>query len=73
MKNNLDILDCMGDMCPIPMIKIENKMNSIKPGDEFMLVSDHSCTLSSIQDKYHSKITKIDEVLVGVWEVYFKK
>ncbi len=69
----MDIIDCMGDMCPIPMIKIENKLNSIEHGDEFMVVSDHSCTLTSIREKYSDYITKIDEVMIGVWEIILKK
>jgi TusA-related sulfurtransferase len=55
------------------MIKIKNKFKSIKPGDEFMVVSDHSCTLASIKGKYLKNIIKIDEVMIGVWEIFFKK
>jgi len=73
MKNQMDIIDCLGDMCPLPMINIENKLKSIKPGDEFMVVSDHSCTLASIKEKYSKHITKIDEVMIGVWEIFLKK
>jgi len=73
MKKQMDLIDCMGDMCPIPMIKIENKLKMIKPGEEFMVVSDHSCTLVSIKDKYLSHIIKVDEVMIGVWEIFIKK
>jgi len=72
MKNS--VIDCFGDMCPIPIIKIENKLKTAKSGEEFMVVTDHACTLESIKDKYSKKniIVKIDEVMNGVWEVYFK-
>ena len=69
----MDIIDCFGDICPIPIIKIENKLKTMCTGEEFMLVTDHSCTLESIKDKYIDKVTKIDEVMNGVWEVYIKK
>lgn len=70
----MDIIDCMGDMCPIPMIKIEKKLQSMKPGDDdFMVISDHSCTLTSIREKYFRNIKKIDEVMIGVWEIILKK
>ena len=36
-----------------------------------MLVTDHSCTLAAIKDKYAGKVTKIDEVMNGVWEIYY--
>ncbi|MPN64473.1 hypothetical protein SDC9_212248 [bioreactor metagenome] len=38
-----------------------------------MLVTDHSCTLESIRDKYAEHVTSIDEVMNGVWEVKIKK
>ena len=69
----MDIIDCLGDMCPIPMIKIEKKLQLMKPGDEIMVVSDHSCTLASIREKYSRHIIKIDEVMTGVWEIIIKK
>ena len=69
----METIDCFGDICPIPIIKIERKLKSINPGDEFMIVTDHSCTLESIKDKYADKVTRIEEVMNGVWEVTFKK
>ncbi len=73
MKRPMDIIDCMGDMCPIPMMKIEMKLKSIKSGEAFMVVTDHSCTIVSIKSKYARHITKIDEVMNGVWEIFLKK
>lgn len=73
MKDEIEVIDCFGDICPVPILKIEAKLKTIKPGDEFMVVTDHSCTLESIRDMYSSIVTNIDEVMNGVWEVYFKK
>jgi len=73
MENNIDVIDCFGDICPLPVLKIENKMKQIKAGDEIMIVTDHSCTLESIRQKFKEKVTRIDEVMNGVWEVYIKK
>ncbi len=69
----METIDCFGDICPVPIIKIERKLQSINKGDEFMIVTDHSCTLESIKDKYADKVTMIEEVMNGVWEVYFQK
>ncbi|MFO7611568.1 MAG: sulfurtransferase TusA family protein [Clostridia bacterium] len=69
----MDIVDCFGDMCPIPMIKIEIKLKTMEPGEEFMLVTDHSCTITSVLEKYSHQVTKVEEVMLGVWEVSFKK
>lgn len=76
MKKDLKVLDCFGDICPLPIIKIENELKEVQPGDEFMLVTDHSCTLESIRHKYSGSLNariRIEEVMNGVWEVYFKK
>lgn len=73
MKEHIDIVDCFGDMCPIPMIKIEIQLAKMEPGEEFMLVTDHSCTITSVIEKYSNQVTSIEEVILGVWEVNFKK
>lgn len=75
MDENKDYIDCFGDMCPLPILKIEKRLGEIKPGDEFLLVTDHSCTVESIKQKYSKRNVqfRIEEVLNGVWEVYMKK
>ena len=71
----MKIIDCFGDICPIPMIKIEKQLKSMISGDEFMIIVDHSCTIEAIKNKYLRKTNeiKIEEVMNGVWEIYFKK
>lgn len=69
----MDKIDCFGDICPLPIVKIERQLMTMRKGEEFMLVTDHSCTLAAIKEKYASKVRKIDEVMNGVWEIYFKK
>lgn len=74
MSEELKMIDCFGDICPIPILKIEKELESTPKGGEFMLVTDHSCVLESIKDVYLKKdiIMEIDEVMNGVWEIYFK-
>ena len=71
----MKIIDCFGDICPIPMIKIEKQLKSMISGDEFMIIVDRSCTIEAIKNKYLRKTNeiKIEEVMNGVWEIYFKK
>jgi TusA-related sulfurtransferase len=68
-------IDCFGDVCPIPLIKLKNKLKEIETGDSIMIVVDHSCVVESISDYYdHSKHTiEIDEVFNGVWEITITK
>lgn len=69
------IIDCFGDICPIPLLKIEMQLETIKSGESFKLVTDHSCTIESIRHKYKNRRIEITitEVMNGVWEVCIKK
>lgn len=68
-------IDCFGDFCPVPILKIEKKLKEINSGDEFTLVTDHSCTIESIKEIYSKRNVEFrtEEVMNGVWEVYMKK
>ena len=75
MDNEKEFIDCFGDMCPVPILKIEEKLKETRVGQEFMLVTDHSCTVESIKQIYKKRNVefRIEEVMNGVWEVYVKK
>ncbi|MBM7562104.1 sulfurtransferase TusA family protein [Fusibacter tunisiensis] len=68
-------LDCFGDICPIPLLKMNHEIETLKPGESFQMVVDHSCVIESIRESLaKSNIEfKIDEVLNGVWEITLKK
>lgn len=64
-------IDCLGEICPVPVMKIQAVMNRIKKGEEYVVVTDHSCTLSGLESfcKGHKLCYKMEEVINGVWEV----
>jgi len=68
-------IDCLGDICPIPIIKTKKEFEKIKPGESVMIVTDHSCVSESIVDHFRKrKVTiKSDEVINGVWEIIITK
>ncbi|MBN2900140.1 MAG: sulfurtransferase TusA family protein [Clostridia bacterium] len=68
-------IDCFGDVCPIPLLKIQKTLKSIAVGESFMVVVDHSCVMESIDDYYKNSPhdIDIDEVLNGVWEIVITK
>ena len=43
-------LDCLGDMCPIPMLNLK-QCKMLKEGEQIKLVTDHSCRYHSINQK----------------------
>ena len=71
----MKVIDSFGEMCPIPVLRIQEELGKITSGESFMIIVDHSCVIESIGDKYKDKEIKmvIDEVMNGVWEITFNK
>lgn len=68
-------LNCFGDVCPLPLLKLKKQLQKMNSGDIFQLVVDHSCVVESIKDYYDNKkhTVIIDEVINGVWEITVTK
>ncbi len=64
-------IDCLGDICPVPVIRLKAVIDLIKNGEEYMLITDHSCTISSIEAfcKIHNLKHNTEEIINGVWEI----
>lgn len=63
--------DCMGDMCPIPVLKIKSSLDAIRAGQTVMVVTDHSCAKENVADfcKLSQLHCSVIEVMSGVWEI----
>ncbi|HPJ01789.1 MAG TPA: sulfurtransferase TusA family protein [Candidatus Limiplasma sp.] len=64
-------MDCLGDICPLPLMKLIQCRETLDKGENVLLVTDHSCTCESIlsycqKQKIH---TQIAEPIPGVWEI----
>lgn len=68
-------IDCFGDICPIPLLKLHKEINLMHSGESFMMVVDHSCVIENIRkDLARSDLSySIEEVLNGVWEINVTK
>ena len=69
-------IDCLGEFCPIPILKIKEALITLAKGDSFLVVTDHSCVLQSITDhfkKSKSVNLETEEVINGVWEIIVTK
>lgn len=65
------VLDCLGDICPTPMIKLL-KRRKLYPAENILLITDHSCVCESVSE-YCRKTRlslRIEEPVNGVWELY---
>lgn len=68
-------IDCLGDFCPIPVIKAKIGYKEIEKGDKLIITTDHSCTLSNIKDTFKNVNCYIhyEEKINGIWEITIEK
>ena len=68
-------LDCLGEACPVPLIKVEKKMNELQIGDMLVVSIDHSCAMKNVPEwaRTHGHNVDIEEVDDGEWEVFIEK
>lgn len=68
-------LDCMGEACPVPLIKTEKKMAELAVGDVLVVAIDHSCAMKNVPEwaRKQGYQVEIDEVEDGEWELIIEK
>ena len=66
-------IDCLGDMCPIPVLKAQKEFKKLASGDTIKIITDHSCALESVTNKFKKHQVSSDEIIVGVWEIFITK
>ncbi len=68
-------LDCMGEACPVPLVKTQKEMESMAVGDVIIVSIDHSCAMKNVPDWARSAghQVEIEEVGEGEWEIVIQK
>lgn len=68
-------LDCMGEACPVPLLKAEKKMAELAVGDVLVVSIDHSCAMKNVPEwaRKQGYNVEIDEVDEGEWDVVIEK
>lgn len=68
-------LDCLGEACPIPLMKTEKKMDTMDIGDVIIIQIDHSCAMKNIPEwaRKQGHNVEIEEVDDGEWEIIVEK
>jgi len=68
-------LDCLGEACPIPLVKTENKMKELAVGDILIVIIDHSCALKNVPEwaRKNNHICEVEEAGDGEWEIFIEK
>ncbi|HPJ21235.1 MAG TPA: sulfurtransferase TusA family protein [Clostridia bacterium] len=68
-------LDCMGEACPIPLIKTEKALEELEVGDTLIVLIDHSCAMKNVPEwaRKQGHEVELEEVDDGEWECYIEK
>ena len=68
-------LDCMGEACPVPLMKTEKKMGTLTAGDVLVVHIDHSCAMKNVPEwaRKQGYNVEVEEVDDGEWDVIFEK
>lgn len=67
-------IDCIGAICPVPVVKAKIQYKKLKPGESVTVITDHSCTSQGLKDafnQYSCNITVEEEN--GIWYIKIKK
>ena len=68
-------LDCLGEACPVPLMKAEKKMNTLASGDVLVVHIDHSCAMKNVPEwaRKQGWNVEVEEVDDGEWDVIIEK
>lgn len=68
-------LDCLGEACPVPLVKAQNALKELNVGDILVIQIDHSCAMKNVPDwaREEGHNVEIEEVDEGEWEVVIEK
>lgn len=68
-------LDCMGEACPVPLIKTEKELEKLDAGDVLIVQVDHSCAMKNVPEwaRKQGHNVEIEEVDDGEWEIFIEK
>lgn len=68
-------LDCLGEACPIPLVKTQKAMEKMAVNDVIIVVIDHSCAMKNVPDwaRDAGHAVEIEETGEGEWNIYIQK
>jgi TusA-related sulfurtransferase len=69
------MLDCLGEACPVPLIKAEKALEKLESGDVLIVQIDHSCAMKNVPEwaRKQGHEVELEEVDDGEWECIIEK
>jgi TusA-related sulfurtransferase len=70
-----ETLDCLGEACPVPLVKAQKALEKLDTGDVLIVSIDHSCAMKNLPDwaREAGHNVEVEEVDDGEWEVVIEK
>jgi len=68
-------LNCLGEACPIPLIRTQREMETMAAGDVLTVNIDYTCAVKGVPGwaKEQGHKVDIEEVGEGEWDIIIKK
>ncbi|MEA5031046.1 MAG: sulfurtransferase TusA family protein [Sphaerochaeta sp.] len=68
-------LDCLGEACPVPLIKAQNALGTMAIGDVLIVHIDHSCAMKNVPDwaREAGHNVELEEIDDGEWDIIIEK
>ncbi|MGI5878865.1 MAG: sulfurtransferase TusA family protein [Christensenellales bacterium] len=64
-------IDGLGEICPVPLLRLKRFRSEIQSGRTAILITDHSCTVVSVEEYCAANGMRctVEEAIPGVWEI----
>ncbi len=71
----MQVLDCIGELCPIPNFKTRKHFEALQSGERLIVLTDYICATESIESYILNAggRCQISEVSVGTWKIEIEK
>ncbi len=67
-------VDCVGDICPVPVVKAKLNFKKINVGESITIITDHSCSAQSLKDAFKGIKCSINvQEEDGIWFITIEK
>lgn len=67
-------IDCVGDVCPVPIVKAKMQYKKLKTGESITVITDHSCSSQGIKEAFKNyKCSIYIEEEEGIWYITLTK
>ncbi len=69
------LLDCLGDPCPVPLVRAQQALENLVIGDVLLVSTDHSCAMKNIPEwaREEGHTVEVEEILSGRWTIQIQK